>query len=362
MKFIGKRYLNIIGALGIGAVMLATGANASSQPGFNFGTLEKNSPCLRCHSSMAAVGEKCYVDPIKFSQTMHAKIGCVTCHDAIGNVHPDGSSSPISTSCMDCHQDIAEQYASSAHVKNTSCGGCHDPHTVLSLAEVSGADVKRQCSGCHKENKMTASHARWLPQAELHLATIPCISCHIESKELIVTLNIVKRHGGKMSDGLQPVSHAELKKLARGGNILSLIDSNGDNTVSLSELRGFNFNPLYSDYCLAGVMTPSQISHDFKIINNRWDCTYCHAKGPGSLQSSSLALPTEDGSYTRMPVEKGAVIEALNGIPDFYMMGATRSDIMNKIGLAILGGGMVMPVGHGMLRFLTRRNRQGKGH
>lgn len=361
MKPSRKRQLKIIGALSI-AIMMTSFANASTQPGFNFGTPEKNTPCLRCHSSMAAVGEKSYVDPLKFSKTMHARIGCVTCHDAIGNTHPDGSASPIKTSCLDCHQDIAEQYSRSAHVKNTSCGGCHDPHTVLSLVEVSGADVKRQCSGCHKPEKMTASHARWLPQAELHLATIPCISCHIESKELTVTINIVKRHGGKMSEGIQPVSHSELKKLARGGNILSLIDRNGDNVASLSELRSFNFNPLYSDYCLAGVMTPPQITHDFKVIPNRWDCTYCHAKGPSSIQTSSLAMPTEDGSYTRMQVEKGAVIEALNGIPDFYMMGATRSDIMNKIGLAILGGGMVMPVGHGMLRFLTRKNRQGKGH
>ncbi len=40
------------------------------------------------------------------------------------------------------------------------------------------------------------------------------------------------------------------------------------------------------------------------------------------------------------------------------MMGATRNASMNLFGLAILAGGLVMPVGHGLLRFLTRKNRQ----
>lgn len=358
----GKLQTVIIVAAILCSAFWAASAQAVGQPGFSFGNPSMNDPCLRCHSSMAAVGEKSYVDPLKFSKTMHARIGCSTCHDSIGAAHPDGNRSPIKTACVDCHQVIGEEYSKSAHVKNASCGGCHDAHTVLNLTEVSGAEVKRQCAGCHTQAKMSASHSRWLPQADLHLATIPCITCHIESSELMVTINIVKRHGGTAEEGLKPVSHGELKKLARGGDIKTLIDSNGDGTASLSELRSFNFNPLYSEYCLAGVMTPNKIKHDFKVINSRWDCTYCHAKGPSSLQASTFVYPTEDGSYKRMNVERGAVIEALNGIPDFYLMGATRSDIMNKLGLAILGGGMVMPIGHGTLRYLTRRNREGKGH
>ncbi len=34
---------------------------------------------------------------------------------------------------------------------------------------------------------------------------------------------------------------------------------------------------------------------------------------------------------------------------------------MNLLGMAIIAGGMVMPIGHGTLRFLTRKNRQLKG-
>jgi hypothetical protein len=75
------------------------------------------------------------------------------------------------------------------------------------------------------------------------------------------------------------------------------------------------------------------------------------------MQTSVLAFPQEDGSYTRLPVEKGAVLDALYGTPDFYMMGATRNASMNILGLIIIACGLVMPVGHGLLRFLTRKNR-----
>ena len=337
-------------------------AGAAQHPDFAFGNPLQNDSCLRCHSSMNAVGENGYIDPLKFAQSTHASIGCTTCHDAIGAIHPDGAPTPVRTTCADCHQGITKEYSTSSHIKNAACTGCHDPHTVLTLAETFGIEIKRQCGGCHNETTMTAKHARWLPQAELHLATIPCITCHVEGKELLVTTTIVKRQLRGMHESLEPASYAELKKLMPGRNISAIVDSDGDGTVSLTELRAFNHNPLYATYCLAGIMTPARISHDFKIINNRWDCTFCHAKGPGAITSSSLALPTEAGTYRRLPVESGAVLEALNGIPDFYLMGSTRSELLNKIGLVILGGGMVMPVGHGMLRFLTRRNRNGKEH
>lgn len=361
-----KAAITIIGIATVAALLTLatfdTPAQAAGGPGFTFGSPDRNSSCLRCHSSVAAVGKKNYIDPMKFSKSTHARIGCSTCHDAIGSNHPDGRSSKISTGCLDCHQETGAEYANSDHVKNAACGSCHNPHSVLTLSEISSEEVRRQCSPCHKSEIMWSRHARWLPQAELHLETIPCITCHTESKELVVTISIVRKHPAEDGKGIESVSHAELKKLVQGGDIRRIVDRNGDGSVSIAELKDFNQNPLYNDYCLTGVMTPSRISHSFKIINNRWDCTYCHAKGPGAVTSSSIALPADDGSAISIPVEKGAVLDALNSIPDMYLMGSSRNDMMNKIGLAILGGGMVMPVGHGMLRFLTRRNRNGKEH
>ena len=50
----------------------------------------------------------------------------------------------------------------------------------------------------------------------------------------------------------------------------------------------------------------------------------------------------------------------LGSTPDFYMTGKTRNSFLNKVGLLILLGGLVMPVGHGFLRFLSRNVRNNK--
>ena len=59
-----------------------------------------------------------------------------------------------------------------------------------------------------------------------------------------------------------------------------------------------------------------------------------------------------------MAVEKGAILDILFGTPDFYMLGTTRSTALNIVGALIIAGGMMMPIGHGTLRFLTRKNRK----
>ncbi len=109
-------------------------------------------------------------------------------------------------------------------------------------------------------------------------------------------------------------------------------------------------------------MAPQKVTHSFQILENRWDCSFCHASGPKAMQESFVAFPQNDETYMRVGVEKGAVLDLLNGTPDFYILGATRSETLNIIGLMILAGGLVMPIGHGTLRLLTRRNRDGKEH
>ena len=76
------------------------------------------------------------------------------------------------------------------------------------------------------------------------------------------------------------------------------------------------------------------------------------------MQASFVAFPGSNGGYTRVPVEKGAVLDLLYGTPDFYMMGATRNATLDRIGLGIIAAGLIMPIGHGGLRFLTRKNRK----
>ncbi|MEJ2698648.1 MAG: cytochrome c3 family protein [Desulfuromonadales bacterium] len=325
---------------------------------------QENETCLGCHGDAGTVGDEFRIDPLKFDHTAHGELGCTTCHQSVSTNHPEDGKAPSRPACRDCHPEVSEEYAHTAHAANASCGDCHNPHQVHAATAVSGMDMNRQCSACHDPGDMKSAHGAWLPQADLHLQALPCVSCHTGSKNYVITLYMVRRdvapRGSAPNSGATfvPAGYGELRTLAGSRGIQSLIDANGDGVVSLAELKQFNSQSGLHGLRLKGMLTPEVVTHSLQILDNRWDCTFCHASGPGAMQTSFLALPREDGSYNRLPVEKGAVLDALNGTPDFYMMGATRNASLNLLGLAILAGGLVMPVGHGFLRFLTRKNRR----
>ncbi|ACH37703.1 menaquinol oxidoreductase complex Cbc5, cytochrome c subunit, putative [Citrifermentans bemidjiense Bem] len=334
-----------------------------AQPGasaFSYGEeAGKNESCLACHGDSAQVPKGFFIDTKHFNQTTHARIGCEACHAAVPATHPDGAK-VARAGCGECHADVDREYATGLHVKKTTCNGCHNPHMVHSPKEISGQEINAMCSNCHNTLEMTARHGEWLPQSELHLRMLPCITCHTGSKEYFISMYIVKSKNGSMFGKQEVAGYDELKQMSGGKEIVSLIDKNRDNYVSLEELRVFNRSQ--NSLRLHGMMTPVSVSHKFEILDDRRNCTFCHTSGPALMQTSFIAVPEADGSYSRVPVEKGAVLDALYGTPDFYMMGSTKNGALNKIGLAIICGGLIMPVGHGFVRFLTRKNRNTKEH
>jgi len=221
--------------------------------------------------------------------------------------------------------------------------------------------MNRPCAMCHPVGEMADAHGDWLPQADLHLEMLPCVSCHTASENYVITLYLSKPSPRTNDSGGQTIYELagvkELRELSGGKEIGTLIDTDGDNFVTLTELKAFNRGPFSKVLRLKGMLTPEVVTHNLQILDNRWDCTFCHASGSGAVQTSFIALPREDGAYDRLRVEKGAILDALNGTPDFYMMGATRNASLNLLGLFILVGGLVTPVGRGALRFLTRKNR-----
>ena len=317
--------------------------------------------CLGCHSDVDSVGEELFVNSSVFDSTVHAELGCPSCHESVTDQHPDDGQAVTKAVCLDCHGEIDEELSGSSHAENAACGDCHNPHKVRGLNEVSGYDMNQTCAGCHDPQEVVQSHDSWLPQADLHIAKLPCISCHTGSEEYEIVLYIIQNESDAAFGDFELAKYDNLQTVAGNAEIKHLIDLNQDDFISLTELRTFNRNPAYQGMRLQGTLTPKEISHTVNIQNNRWDCTFCHASGPEAMQTSHLALPTEQGSYQRIAVERGAVLKALNGAPDFYLMGATRSASLNIIGILIIIGGCLLPLGHGTMRFLTRKNRSGKG-
>jgi hypothetical protein len=351
-----RRYLKVL-CFGLGLTLLGIASPLGA-------AAMESSDCLGCHGDSEMVEAKFQVDQFAYDHTAHGELGCLTCHESVTADHPDDGLTPSKAGCQDCHQEVGEEYARTEHAAYAACGDCHNPHTVHATREVSGYDMNRKCAACHDSSEMVTAHGSWLPQAGLHLDRLPCISCHTGSENYVVTLFLVRREGGlepNASPSTAPFAlahHEELKTLAGDGGVESLVDADGDGVVTLTELKVFNGSRQFRALRLRGMLSPEVVSHSLQTLDNRWDCTFCHASGSAALQTSFLALPREDGSYGRLPVETGAILDALNGTPDFYMMGATRNSTLDMIGLAILAGGLIMPVGHGTLRFLTRKNRR----
>ena len=361
MKSIKHQIFRLVMALTLLSGAGAGAAADQSGPGFPFGDgVRKNEACLNCHGDALKVSAASFIDRTRFGHTTHASIGCPSCH-SMNPAPPDGIRTPRAD-CRECHLDINLEYQAGIHAGKTACAGCHDPHQVATPREISGHGINKMCSGCHESLEMVARHGEWLPQADLHINMLPCITCHTGSMSYFIAMYIVKGEDGSRFGRQQMAGYRELKEMAPGGKILALIDANGDNYVSLAELRNFNSDPAHRQLRLQGMMTPDTVSHRFEIIDNRRNCSFCHTSGSAAMQTSYLAIPEENGTYRRVAVEKGAVLDALYGTPDFYMMGSTKNKNLNYIGLAIICGGLVLPIGHGSLRFLTRKNRARKEH
>jgi predicted CXXCH cytochrome family protein len=340
-------------------IMTCVGAGGQAQGGdFSFGdSVSKNVACIGCHGKQELVGSKSFIDPTKFGHTTHARFGCTTCHDAITSAHPDGKAIPRTTGCGDCHGDIITQYSASIHGTKAPCSGCHNPHTVYSPGEISAIEMNKQCAGCHEKHKITASHSLWLPQADLHLGAIACVACHSKAENYVITIYIAKRNDRDPDSKPELAGFDELQRRSGNDNMQYLIDRNHDSYISLDELRRFNRDSSNKDLYLKAILTPVKPTHSFQTFDNRWDCSFCHASGPEVMQTSFLSFPKQNGTFRQVAVERGAAMDALKAIPEFYLMGSTRNGVLNKFGLLIIVGGMVMPVGHGFLRFLTRKNR-----
>lgn len=321
-----------------------------------------DSRCLECHSRKSTLnqGAHLYIDPARYQLTTHARIGCVSCHDKVTKKHPTDGVRPSRAKCQDCHASVYAEYNQNPHAKHAGCTDCHKPHAVKPLLAVSGRDINVQCAKCHDHSETVKTHSEWLPQTELHLDALPCITCHTGSENTVITLYMAKKVSIRPLSGVTLASFQDLQPfLSAGKKVGALIDTDGDGLISLNELKKFNrSDAYYGSISLLGTMMPEAITHSYQILNNRWDCTFCHASGPKVEQASFLAFPEQNGTYTRMPVEKGAILDILYGTPDFYMTGFTRSTTLSLIGALIAASGLMVPILHGTLRFLTRGRRK----
>jgi len=165
--------------------------------------------CISCHQKPgmkpAYVGDDgvvhdLYVDPQRFSQSVHYKAdmtGCTDCHDTGFDTYPHGEHDKLG--CIDCHDDQAAEFEAitketlqSVHYKSDkvtfNCTVCHASHYMKKARQMTLAEKNGMCIKCHNDRFNTsgmtlAQRHDWHPLAALHLNKTACITCHTQPEK-----------------------------------------------------------------------------------------------------------------------------------------------------------------------------------
>jgi hypothetical protein len=190
----------------------------------------ENENCLKCHGQSKYVLEniemgksvfkrmysELIIDRDLFYSSNHRYFKCIDCHseDYTTFPHPNNLRMESKASCIDCHggdpqyakyffENIDTGFQASVHSQKHSqdftCWMCHNPHTYKINARTNENITKtiiydnNICLSCHsdyrkyellteKENPNILSKHDWLPNQELHFASVRCIECHTKKK------------------------------------------------------------------------------------------------------------------------------------------------------------------------------------
>lgn len=145
------------------------------------------------------------------------------------------------TPCRQCHAAVFEAFGGSVHGKALArpghtaapiCSGCHRAHGVSSLGQ--SEQMARVCRGCHAG--FEGDHARWLPEAELHLRSVSCPACHVPAARRRVDLRFFDR------SRKQEISVEEVRRLIGPAftSSFELTGGDGDAMSIWSMLRELN--------------------------------------------------------------------------------------------------------------------------
>jgi predicted CXXCH cytochrome family protein len=129
--------------------------------------------CLKCHSKQLkksmedGANMSLHIGESEFADSVHRRIGCTACHQAIAaRKHPKEKvaisdqrsySLEMNQVCGNCHEENARQYEGSIHARLVAegsdaaplCSNCHNPHTTKEMA-VYESVTGEVCKTCHE--------------------------------------------------------------------------------------------------------------------------------------------------------------------------------------------------------------------
>ena len=322
-------------------------------------TLAAAETCKRCHFDKA----------VQYRDSIHAELSakgnqqapvCTDCHGA----HRVGPSALADTldgvPCRKCHRDIFTAYQSSVHgvMKNVGkghtplCAGCHKAHDVQPAS--ASRTPRDMCLSCHPA--FAQDHRQWLPNPQAHLEMVACTACHAPAgQQRCIYLRLTGDADGRL------LNDANVRKLldARGitGGPIPPRDLwwlyrnlNEGGTAAIAVAVGM------SDAVLAHGITPKD-----RAIRR---CEACHSANSSFYRTVSIAAAGPDGREVLHDVDPKILGSAYGALllKRFYVMSGTRITAMDYVGLAMILGGLAVPVMHGAVRVMTARLRRERRH
>lgn len=322
----GRRYA---GLSLVGALLLAAGAPVLAATGT--GAPPENGPCLRCHA-MTTLGYRdprtgavidLSVDPRRLAASVHGQLACAECHDpgyrdyphprALAEQRPD---------CVGCHQQLKQKgtHPNAATQAPTSEGpgpaasatyrfGTIDAEYRRSVHATSEAPAAQgfSCHACHDPHAFQVSKVGKPIEAVVRDDNRVCRGCH------------------DAPDRPLAVRHAWLPEPGRHWAQVRCLDCHTPVTA--------NAGP---------------VSHEVrKAAQANRDCVGCHSRESRLLERLYRYRSQEDlvrGGWVNLAVFNEA-----------YVVGMSRSQTLDALGLGLMGLTVLGLAGHGIGRYRAYR-------
>jgi formate dehydrogenase gamma subunit len=264
--------------------------------------------CLKCHGThiekvAGSKNKPPFVDPARFSGSVHGGNGCVSCHsDLDGTKHPGGAA-PQPVACGTCHDKPETSFNASVHgaarkAGNTgaaNCVDCHGSHDVVpfgaSASPVNRANVGTTCGVCHSDilkDYQDSIHGQAMAKGFMDAPT--CIDCHGDHR----IESLKNASSAKKAEEVCSRCHASQRMNAKFnlptnrvstflGSYHGLAGRMGDKqTANCASCHGFH-----------KILPSSDPRSTVNSANLAKTCQKCH---PGSSENFALGKIHSDGS------------------------------------------------------------------
>jgi len=338
------------------------------------GYATENDECMECHSDDSlerseseGMKEDLFLDYSKFKFSVHNVNGitCVDCHSDIEELNYDNEV-PHKTAlemvnCDECHEEEGEAYLDSVHKKaggkgiTIPCYACHGYHYVTHLEAESVLERENKfCLRCHNPNYFHD----WLPQKQTHFDFVECAVCHAPDSPRYIALRFYDLISNRFFTATELLEALNTDY----DGFMDLVDRNKDEIISVDEVENIVFLLRQKDIRgtfhgeLVMEMVPT-VHHVNRGGANR-ECEQCHNPQSPFFKDVYICLNKDDGTREFFKVERN-VLESYY-VTHFYALGGTRVRFVDRIGFALIIGGICVVLGHLSVRLLTAPIRRRK--